>query len=92
MESTSKVPHHIILDMRINLNFYLEKIFGLEVTEEEVLNQLKEYAEDKEVNGILVQMPIPDHIDVHKVIDHLRKYSNIYYESDHKIYSYCFSP
>lgn len=37
-------------------------------TEEELLNVVKELNEDKNVNGILVQLPLPKHIDESKVL------------------------
>ena len=39
-----------------------------ETTEEELLKLVQELNEKKEVNGILVQLPLPDHIDEDKVI------------------------
>lgn len=39
-----------------------------ETTEEELLNVVKELNEDKSVNGILVQLPLPKHIDESKVL------------------------
>ncbi|WP_302793929.1 bifunctional methylenetetrahydrofolate dehydrogenase/methenyltetrahydrofolate cyclohydrolase FolD [Eubacterium ventriosum] len=39
-----------------------------ETTEEELLNAVKELNEDKNVNGILVQLPLPKHIDESKVL------------------------
>ena len=39
-----------------------------EITEEELLNVVKELNEDKNVNGILVQLPLPKHIDESKVL------------------------
>ena len=39
-----------------------------ETTEEELLNVVKELNEDKNVNGILVQLPLPKHIDEGKVL------------------------
>lgn len=39
-----------------------------ETTEEELLNVVKELDEDKNVNGILVQLPLPKHIDESKVL------------------------
>ena len=39
-----------------------------ETTEEELLNVVKELNEDKNVNGILVQLPLPKHIDDSKVL------------------------
>ena len=42
--------------------------FPEETTEEELLNVVKELNEDKNVNGILVQLPLPKHIDESKVL------------------------
>lgn len=39
-----------------------------ETTEEGLLNVVKELNEDKNVNGILVQLPLPKHIDESKVL------------------------
>ena len=39
-----------------------------ETTEEELLNVVKKLNEDKNVNGILVQLPVPKHIDESKVL------------------------
>lgn len=39
-----------------------------ETTEEELLNVVKELNEDKSVNGVLVQLPLPKHIDESKVL------------------------
>ncbi len=38
------------------------------ITEEELLDKIKELNEDEKVNGILVQLPLPKHIDEDKVI------------------------
>lgn len=40
-----------------------------ETTEEELLNLIKELNAKKEINGILVQLPLPKHIDEDKVIE-----------------------
>lgn len=39
-----------------------------ETTEEELLNLIEKLNDDNEVNGILVQLPLPEHIDEDKVI------------------------
>ncbi|MHA4895174.1 bifunctional 5,10-methylenetetrahydrofolate dehydrogenase/5,10-methenyltetrahydrofolate cyclohydrolase [Pedobacter sp. PWIIR3] len=47
--------------------------YGLEVTEAELLLKIKEINEDKTVDGLIVQLPLPKHIDPEKVtetIDH----------------------
>lgn len=40
-----------------------------DVSEEEVLNKVKSWNNDPSVHGILVQLPLPKHIDTNKVID-----------------------
>ncbi len=52
----------------LGFNSYVEN-WGSESTEEEVLNQVKEWNEDSNVHGILVQLPLPKHIDEEKVIN-----------------------
>ncbi len=39
------------------------------ITQEELLNKIKELNNDKTITAILVQLPLPDHIDKYKVID-----------------------
>ncbi|MBQ3828354.1 MAG: bifunctional methylenetetrahydrofolate dehydrogenase/methenyltetrahydrofolate cyclohydrolase FolD [Prevotella sp.] len=39
-----------------------------DITEEELLNQVKKLNEDPEVDGFIVQLPLPKHIDEQKVI------------------------
>ena len=43
--------------------------FGVNVTEEELLSKIEELNNDKSVTGILVQLPLPEHIDKNKVIE-----------------------
>jgi len=40
-------------------------------TQVELLTLLKQLNEDPEIDGILVQMPVPDHIDAETVIEHI---------------------
>lgn len=42
--------------------------FPAEFTEKQLLDLIQELNEDPKVNGILVQLPIPKHIDEHKVL------------------------
>ncbi|ARS35234.1 bifunctional methylenetetrahydrofolate dehydrogenase/methenyltetrahydrofolate cyclohydrolase FolD [Pontibacter actiniarum] len=39
------------------------------VSEEELLNKIKELNEDPEVDGFIVQLPLPKHIDANKVLE-----------------------
>ena len=43
--------------------------FGVESTEDEIINKIKELNEDETLNGILVQMPIPHKYDYKKIIN-----------------------
>ena len=43
--------------------------FESDVTEEEVLNKVKELNEDDDVDGFIVQLPLPKHISEQKVIE-----------------------
>ena len=42
--------------------------YSKDVTEEEVLKKIKELNNDKNVSGILVQLPLPDQIGKEKII------------------------
>ena len=42
-----------------------------ETTQEELVNLVKELNEDKEINGILVQLPLPKHLDEKAVIENI---------------------
>ncbi len=46
-----------------------EFTFPDSITEEDLLNKIAELNNDKKVNGILVQLPLPSHIDEKKVIE-----------------------
>ena len=43
--------------------------YSKDVTEEEILKKIQELNQDKEVSGILVQLPLPDQIDKEKIIN-----------------------
>ena len=43
--------------------------YSKDVKEAEVLKKIKELNSDKDVSGILVQLPLPDHIDKEKIIN-----------------------
>lgn len=47
----------------------IKLILPAETTEEELLNHINAFNEDKAVNGILVQLPLPKHISKEKVIN-----------------------
>jgi methylenetetrahydrofolate dehydrogenase (NADP+)/methenyltetrahydrofolate cyclohydrolase len=50
---------------------FVSSLFRFEdtISEEELLNKVKELNEDDEVDGFIVQLPIPDHISENKVIE-----------------------
>ena len=50
----------------VGINFE-EYIFGKDVQEKELLDLIEKLNHDKNVNGILVQYPVPKHIDLQKV-------------------------
>ncbi len=46
-----------------------EVVFDENITEEELINEIEKLNNDKEINGILVQLPLPAHIDEKKICD-----------------------
>ena len=48
-----------------------------ETTEEELLNLIEELNNDDTINGILVQLPLPKHMDENKVIDAISPYKDV---------------
>lgn len=48
-----------------------------ETTEEELLNLIEELNNDDTINGILVQLPLPRHMDENKVIDAISPYKDV---------------
>ena len=42
--------------------------FNSEISESEILNQIDEINKDDEIHGVIVQLPLPDHISVTKVL------------------------
>ena len=50
------------------LHSVLER-YPADLTEAELLKRIDELNEDKSIHGILVQLPLPAHIDTHKVIE-----------------------
>ena len=48
------------------------KRFDDSVTEEELLNEVEAINNDPDIDGLIVQLPIPDHISVQKVTDRIK--------------------
>ena len=54
----------------VEMGFYSEKyVLEENVTEEDLLNLVTTLNNKEEINGILVQLPLPKHIDAQKVLD-----------------------
>lgn len=49
--------------------FSVDREFSDSVTEEHLLNEIAQLNQDPEVDGILVQLPLPDHINAFKVLE-----------------------
>ncbi|MBC8320690.1 MAG: bifunctional methylenetetrahydrofolate dehydrogenase/methenyltetrahydrofolate cyclohydrolase FolD [Bacteroidetes bacterium] len=45
--------------------------YPADTTEEDLLNAIDFINNDDEINGLIVQLPLPDHINVNKVIEHI---------------------
>ena len=50
----------------VGYEFSLKK-FDENITEEELVGEIEKINNDSDVNGILVQMPLPSHIDTYRV-------------------------
>ena len=48
---------------------FLHFSYSSEVSEEEVINKIKELNEDESINGIILQLPIPEKFDQNKLIN-----------------------
>lgn len=55
---------------RIGFKASLQR-YGEDVSEEKILQEIEKLNEDEEVDGILVQLPLPDHIDEDRVFETL---------------------
>lgn len=60
----------------VGIKFTLDR-FEESISEEELLNVIKKYNNDISVHGILVQAPLPKHIDFDKVIDAISVYKDV---------------
>lgn len=56
------------MSKRVGINFIHEKLED-NINTSELINIVKKYNNDNSVDGIIVQMPLPNHIDVNKVIN-----------------------
>ena len=46
---------------------YTHLKFAEDIKEEELINEINKLNEDKNIHGVLVQMPLPNHIDMNKI-------------------------
>ena len=51
--------------------------YSKDVTEEKILKKIQELNQDKEVSGILVQLPLPDQIDKEKIINAISPFKDV---------------
>ena len=51
--------------------------YPADVSEEEILKKIEELNNDESVNGMIVQLPLPDHIDAGKVIKAINPYKDV---------------
>lgn len=51
--------------------------FPATISEADLLAEIARLNEDEGVDGILVQLPLPDHIDEHRVIEHIRPQKDV---------------
>jgi methylenetetrahydrofolate dehydrogenase (NADP+)/methenyltetrahydrofolate cyclohydrolase len=58
------------------INSILER-YEADITQEQLLNRIQALNEDANVHGILVQLPLPKHIDSHAVIEAISPYKDV---------------
>jgi len=51
--------------------------YGADVSEEELLAKIHELNADPKINGILVQLPLPPHINEHLILDSILKHKDV---------------
>ncbi len=58
--------------------FFSDKIIKSEnITEEQLLEEVERLNNNPYIDGILVQLPLPKHIDANKVIEHISPYKDV---------------
>ena len=62
----------------IEAGFFSDKIIKSEnTTEEQLLEEVERLNNNPHIDGILVQLPLPSHINANKVIEHISPYKDI---------------
>jgi 5,10-methylene-tetrahydrofolate dehydrogenase/methenyl tetrahydrofolate cyclohydrolase len=66
-ESNAYIRNKIRLSEKMNTKTTLQK-YEESITEEELINVIQSLNNDKSVNGMILQLPIPKHIDEEKIL------------------------
>jgi methylenetetrahydrofolate dehydrogenase (NADP+)/methenyltetrahydrofolate cyclohydrolase len=61
---------------RVNIESQLHRL-PADVSEEDLLNLIGRLNKDHEVHGVLVQLPVPDHIDAARVLDAVHAFKDV---------------
>lgn len=56
---------------------FVHKIFDKEITQEQLIECINDFNHDDDIDGILVQMPLPDHIDSSLVQNAIDSYKDV---------------
>lgn len=51
--------------------------FDEDISEEELLKVIEQLNQDAEVNGIIVQLPLPEHLNTHKIINAISPFKDV---------------
>lgn len=52
----------------VGMDFRLDR-FPLKVTQEEIENEIRQLSIDPTIHGIIIQAPLPDHLDRYAIIE-----------------------
>ena len=64
--ATSYVKNNLRMCKEVGISAYLHK-FSEKTTQEEILKLIEDLNADEKVSGILLQLPLPEEMDVHKI-------------------------
>lgn len=67
-ESNAYIEQKRKFAQKIGVNF-IHKKFDISVSEEELIKEIKGFNLDQNVHGIIVQLPVPERLNKHKIID-----------------------
>lgn len=60
----------------VGMNFVLKKL-EKDISKEELANEVKKLAKEKNISGIIVQMPLPAHINAEKIIEIIPEHKDV---------------